>query len=130
MRPNDPLLKLSALSGGNAQKVLIARWMNRHPTLLLLDEPTQGVDVGTRQSIFIALRAAAAKGMSVICASSDAEQLADICDRVIVFARGSICAETRGRRHLQGEHRRSLLRVSRTQRRPSLQDRPNAGNRR
>lgn len=96
VRPNDPLLKLSALSGGNAQKVLIARWMNRHPTLLLLDEPTQGVDVGTRQSIFLALRAAAAKGMSVICASSDAEQLADICDRVLVFARGSICDEIEG----------------------------------
>lgn len=94
--PNDPLLKLSALSGGNAQKVLIARWMNRQPTLLLLDEPTQGVDVGTRQSIYVALRSAAAKGMSVICASSDAEQLADICDRVIVFARGAICEEIEG----------------------------------
>jgi ribose transport system ATP-binding protein len=96
VRPNDPLLKLSSLSGGNAQKVLIARWMNRKPTLLLLDEPTQGVDVGTRQHIFLALRAAAAQGMSVICASSDAEQLADICDRVLVFARGAICEEIEG----------------------------------
>ena len=96
VRPNDPLLKLSALSGGNAQKVLIARWMNRKPTLLLLDEPTQGVDVGTRQHIFVALRAAAAQGMSVICASSDAEQLADICDRVLVFARGAVCEEITG----------------------------------
>ena len=52
VRPNDPHLRLSALSGGNAQKVLIARWMNRNPRLLLLDEPTQGVDVGTRQQIF------------------------------------------------------------------------------
>ncbi|HWK68975.1 MAG TPA: sugar ABC transporter ATP-binding protein [Rhizobiaceae bacterium] len=96
VRPNDPLLKLSALSGGNAQKVLIARWMNRRPKLLLLDEPTQGVDVGTRQHIFAALRAAAAQGMSVICASSDAEQLADICDRVLIFARGAICKELVG----------------------------------
>ena len=96
VRPNDPLMKLSALSGGNAQKVLIARWMNRNPALLLLDEPTQGVDVGTRQHIFGALRAAAAKGMSVICASSDAEQLADICDRVLVFARGAVCEEITG----------------------------------
>jgi ribose transport system ATP-binding protein len=96
VRPNDPLLKLSALSGGNAQKVLIARWMNRKPSLLLLDEPTQGVDVGTRQLIFAKLRAAAAEGMSVICASSDAEQLAAICDRVLVFARGRICAELVG----------------------------------
>lgn len=96
VKPNDPLLKLSALSGGNAQKVLIARWMNRKPRLLLLDEPTQGVDVGTRQHIFAALRAAAAEGMSVICASSDAEQLADICDRVLIFARGAICQELSG----------------------------------
>nr|WP_245198783.1 sugar ABC transporter ATP-binding protein [Jiella mangrovi] len=96
VRPNDPIQKLSALSGGNAQKVLIARWMNRKPSLLLLDEPTQGVDVGTRQQIFAALRAAAADGMSVICASSDAEQLAEICDRVLIFARGRIVKELVG----------------------------------
>ena len=96
VQPNDPALPLSALSGGNAQKVLLARWMNRAPRLLLLDEPTQGVDVGTRQQIFAALRAAAAGGMSVVCASSDAEQLAEICDRVLVFARGRIVAELSG----------------------------------
>jgi ribose transport system ATP-binding protein len=96
IRPNDPAMKLSALSGGNAQKVLIARWMNRRPSLLLLDEPTQGVDVGTRAQIFAALRAAAARGMSVLCASSDTEQLAEICDRVLVFARGRACAELSG----------------------------------
>jgi ribose transport system ATP-binding protein len=96
VRPNDPHLKLSALSGGNAQKVLVARWMNRNPSLLLLDEPTQGVDVGTCQQISSAIRAAASRDMSVICASSDAEQLADICDRVLVFARGRVCAEITG----------------------------------
>ncbi len=96
VKPNDPGLKLSALSGGNAQKVLIARWMNRNPSLLLLDEPTQGVDVGTRAQIFAALRKAAAEGMSVICASSEAEQLAEICDRVLIFARGRICQELTG----------------------------------
>jgi ribose transport system ATP-binding protein len=96
VRPNDPHLRLSALSGGNAQKVLIARWMNRNPRLLLLDEPTQGVDVGTRQQIFSALKAAADKGASVICASSDADQLAEICDRVLIFAKGAICAELTG----------------------------------
>jgi ribose transport system ATP-binding protein len=96
VRPNDPHLRLSALSGGNAQKVLVARWMNRKPTLLLLDEPTQGVDVGTRQQIFFALKAAADNGTAVICASSDADQLAEICDRVLIFARGGICAELTG----------------------------------
>jgi ribose transport system ATP-binding protein len=96
VRPNDPSLKLSALSGGNAQKVLIARWMNRSPSLLLLDEPTQGVDVGTRQQIFAALRAAVENGMTVICASSEAEQLALICDRILVFAKGRIIREISG----------------------------------
>ncbi len=96
VKPNDPTEKLAKLSGGNAQKVLIARLMNRKPKLLLLDEPTQGVDVGTRVQIFAALREAAAQGMSVICASSDAEQLAELCDRVLVFARGAICDEIAG----------------------------------
>jgi ribose transport system ATP-binding protein len=103
VRPNQPDLKLSALSGGNAQKVLIARWMNRSPALLLLDEPTQGVDVGTRQQIFAALRKAAAEGMSIICASSEAEQLAEICDRVLVFAKGRICNEITGDRLTKDE---------------------------
>lgn len=103
VRPNQPELKLSALSGGNAQKVLIARWMNRSPKLLLLDEPTQGVDVGTRQQIFAALRKAAAEGMSIICASSEAEQLAEICDRVLVFAKGRICDELAGNRLTKDE---------------------------
>jgi ribose transport system ATP-binding protein len=103
VRPNQPDMKLSALSGGNAQKVLIARWMNRSPSLLLLDEPTQGVDVGTRQQIFAALRKAAAEGMSIICASSEAEQLAEICDRVLVFARGRICDEITGDRLTKDE---------------------------
>ena len=63
---------------------------------MLLDEPTQGVDVGTRVQIYAALRAAAAAGTSIVCASSDAEQFAEICDRVLVFARGRICREIAG----------------------------------
>lgn len=90
VRPNNPDATLSSLSGGNAQKVLIARWMSRNPKLLLLDEPTQGVDVGAREQIFAAVRAAAAQGVAVLCASSDYEQLAEICDRVLVFSRGRI----------------------------------------
>lgn len=96
VRPNDPDMNLAALSGGNAQKVLIARWLKRKPRLLLLDEPTQGVDVGTRSNIFKAVRNAAAEGMSVICASSDSEQLAELCDRVLIFARGRIVGELTG----------------------------------
>ncbi len=96
VRPNNPALKLGALSGGNAQKVLMAKWLNRHPGLLLLDEPTQGVDIGARAQIFRAIHAAAEEGAAVICASSDLEQLADLCNRVLVFGRGRIIAEVVG----------------------------------
>jgi ribose transport system ATP-binding protein len=96
VRPNAPHMPLRSLSGGNAQKVLIARWMSRDPSLLLLDEPTQGVDVGTREQIFRAIRAAAGRGMAVMCASSDYEQLAEISDRVLVFNRGRVTASLTG----------------------------------
>lgn len=93
VRPNNPRMRLGALSGGNAQKVLLAKWLIRSPGLLMLDEPTQGVDVGTRQQVFQVIRKAAEAGAGVICASSDFEQLADLCTRVLVFARGRIVAE-------------------------------------
>jgi ABC-type sugar transport system ATPase subunit len=91
--PNRPALLLSALSGGNQQKVILAKWLQMAPVLVLLDEPTQGVDVGARQTVFRAIREAAERGACILCASSDAEQLAEICDRVLVLARGRISAE-------------------------------------
>jgi ribose transport system ATP-binding protein len=97
VRPNDPSLPYGALSGGNQQKALLAKWFQTEPRLLLLDEPTQGVDVGARQQIFGLIRAAAEeRGMVVLCASSDYEQLATICDRVVVFGRGRVFRELVG----------------------------------
>jgi ribose transport system ATP-binding protein len=96
VRPNQPDLPLKSLSGGNAQKVLLAKWLQTAPRLLMLDEPTQGVDVGARQNLFGALDAAAAKGTAIIVASTDAEQLAQICDRVLVFGRGRVVRELAG----------------------------------
>ena len=96
VRPNAPLMKLASLSGGNQQKVLLAKWLQTNPTLLLLDEPTQGVDVGARQQVFGAIAQAAEQGSAVICASTDYEQLSQICDRVFIFARGKIVQELRG----------------------------------
>jgi ribose transport system ATP-binding protein len=94
--PNRPALPMSALSGGNAQKVVLAKWLQRSPKLLLLDEPTQGVDVGARQTVYRHIAQAAAAGTSVVCASSDYEQLELICDRVLIFAQGRVIAELAG----------------------------------
>lgn len=96
VRPDDPDLAYQSLSGGNQQKALLAKWLQTKPRLILLHEPTQGVDIGARQQIFEMLRGAADDGMSVICASSDNEQLAHICDRVLVIGRGQIVRELRG----------------------------------
>ncbi len=96
VRPPDPTLRYSALSGGNQQKAMLAKWMQTKPRVLLLHEPTQGVDVGARQQIFGMIRDAAAGGMSVICCSSDYEQLAAICDRVLVLGLGRIVRELTG----------------------------------
>ncbi len=93
VQPRDPRLPLSALSGGNQQKVLLGKWLQLEPRLVLLDEPTQGVDVGARQNVFQHIARAAAGGACVICASSDYEQLEAICSRVLVMAQGRVTAE-------------------------------------
>ncbi len=96
VKPNAPALPLSALSGGNQQKALIGKWLQTKPALILLDEPTQGVDVGARQQVFSALDAASLEGAGIVLASTDFEQLAQICHRVLVFARGQVVAELTG----------------------------------
>ncbi|TRL38716.1 sugar ABC transporter ATP-binding protein [Rhizobium straminoryzae] len=96
VRPRRPELPLGSLSGGNQQKVLLAKWLQTKPRLLLLDEPTQGVDFGARQQIFSALDRAARDGTAILCASTDNEQLEQICDRILVFARGRPVVELRG----------------------------------
>ncbi|WP_137131120.1 sugar ABC transporter ATP-binding protein [Rhizobium sp. FY34] len=96
VRPQDPHLNLGALSGGNQQKVLLAKWLQIKPKLLMLDEPTQGVDFGARQQIFKALDKASAEGTAILCASTDNEQLEQICDRIIVFSKGRPVIELKG----------------------------------
>lgn len=90
VRPADPRMTYSSFSGGNQQKALMAKWLQTEPSLLLLHEPTIGVDIGARQKIFGFIRRAADRGAAVICSSNDHEQLADVCDRVLVFSRGRI----------------------------------------
>lgn len=94
--PNRPELDLASLSGGNQQKAVLAKWLQVDPRVLLLDQPTQGVDVGAREQIFATIRAAANRGAAVLCASADYEELASVCDRVLVLVRGRVVLELKG----------------------------------
>jgi ribose transport system ATP-binding protein len=96
IRPRKPDQRYAAFSGGNQQKALLAKWLQTAPRLLLLHEPTQGVDVGARLTIISIIRDQANRGAVVICASSDYEQLALMCDRVLVFGRGRVVQELTG----------------------------------
>lgn len=87
---------MSSLSGGNQQKAILARWLHTEPKVLLLDEPTQGVDVGARAEIYSQIRRAVDAGSVAIVATSDTEELAAICDRVFVLRRGRQVAELSG----------------------------------
>ena len=87
---------VSSLSGGNQQKVMVARALLSEPTLVLADEPTQGVDVGARAEIYQILRDVSATGIPVVVASSDAKELEGLCDTVIVMSRGHVVDVLRG----------------------------------
>jgi len=81
---------VSSLSGGNQQKVVLARALLSEPSIVVADEPTQGVDVGARAEIYRILREVSASGVPVVVASSDAKELEGLCDRVIVISRGHV----------------------------------------
>ena len=89
----------SSLSGGNQQKLIIARWIAMNPVLLLLDDPTRGVDIHSRREIHKILRQCADEGMTIIISSSDDKELLDISDRIYVFYEGNISDE------LSGDHK-------------------------
>jgi ribose transport system ATP-binding protein len=74
----------------------MAKWLQVDPSVLLLDEPSQGVDVGARQQIWDALDSTAANGTAILMASTDYEQLANVCHRVLIFAQGQIVATLTG----------------------------------
>lgn len=96
VRLADISAPIDELSGGNQQKSVLAKWLSQQPRLVLLHEPTQGVDVGGRFEIWQHLRRAASEGAAVIVASESAEELAELCDRVLILRDGRISAELSG----------------------------------
>ncbi len=87
---------VATLSGGNQQKVVLARWMEAHVKLLILEEPTIGVDVGAKADIYHLLQLSLRKGLAVLLISSDFEEVERVCHRALVFSRGQVTAEIPG----------------------------------
>jgi ribose transport system ATP-binding protein len=83
IRPRRPELRVSSLSGGNQQKVIIAKWLARRVTTLLLDEPTHGIDIAAKMHVHALIRQFTKDGGGVIVSSSDLAELARICDTVL-----------------------------------------------
>jgi ribose transport system ATP-binding protein len=93
VRPRDPERTVGTLSGGNQQKVVLARWLEMGSSVLLLEEPTTGVDVGAKADIYAMLARASAEGRAIVLVSSDFEEVAFVCHRALVFNRGGVVAE-------------------------------------
>ena len=90
---NDPMQPIGTLSGGNQQKAVLGRWLERGTPILLMAEPTRGVDVGARVEIYRSMRYLAASGIAILISSSDYEEVVQVADRAIVLARGRVAAE-------------------------------------
>ncbi len=96
VKPSDPERAMNTLSGGNQQKVILARWLRQDPQVLLLDDPTQGVDIGAKAEIHKLIVGAAKSGTAILLVSTDHDELALLCDRVHVLSRGRIVRELAG----------------------------------
>jgi ribose transport system ATP-binding protein len=96
IRATSPEQRVDELSGGNQQKVMLARWLAMSPKVLLLDEPTRGMDIGARADVQALVEELAAQGLGIVLASSDLDELVEGADRVIVLREGAQVAELRG----------------------------------
>jgi ribose transport system ATP-binding protein len=110
IRTESPEQLVETLSGGNQQKVVLGKWLSVQPVVLLLDEPTQGVDVGAQSEIHQQIRAAAETGTAVLVCSSDEGELSQLCDRVLVLYEGTVVDEMSGSQLSAREIARRCLR--------------------
>ncbi|OYO67619.1 hypothetical protein CG709_17640 [Lachnotalea glycerini] len=93
VRPNNPDMLAMQLSGGNQQKVVLAKWIATEAKILIVDEPTNGVDIGAKAEIHQILRKLAAEGTAVIVISSELPEVLSVSDRILVMRRGRITLE-------------------------------------
>jgi ribose transport system ATP-binding protein len=96
IKVSDPELPVSSLSGGNQQKIVIAKWLMNEPRIILLNDPTRGIDVGTKQEIYALLRKLADSGVAIVFYSTDYDELIGCCNRVLVMYDGAIVRELEG----------------------------------
>ncbi|HEV3327847.1 MAG TPA: sugar ABC transporter ATP-binding protein, partial [Acidimicrobiales bacterium] len=96
IRPRDPERLYALLSGGNQQKVVFGKWLSFAPAVMVIEDPTSGVDVGARQAIYDLIRQQAAAGVSFVVCSSDTDDLLAICDRILVLDEGRVREELTG----------------------------------
>jgi ribose transport system ATP-binding protein len=96
IQATSPDVPVGSLSGGNQQKVVIAKWLLNDPRIFLLNDPTRGIDVGTKQELYRLLRALADDGAAILFYSTDYDELIGCCDRVLVMYRGRVVSELGG----------------------------------
>jgi len=100
------------LSGGNQQKVVLAKWLNTSPEILILDEPTRGIDVGAKYEIYAIINGLAEAGKGVVMISSEMPELLGMCDRIYVMNEGRIVGELPGARDAQdGATQEKIMRM-------------------
>lgn len=93
VKAKSPAVAVGSLSGGNQQKVILARWLLTKPKVLLLDEPTRGIDVGAKEEIYLLINELAASGLAVVVISSELPEVIGICDRIITLCEGRLTGE-------------------------------------
>jgi ribose transport system ATP-binding protein len=97
VRPPKPLLPVGALSGGNQQKVVLAKWLTQQPRLLILNEPTRGIDIGAKEEVMTIVKKLRDEGVAILLITTEPETILSIADRALVMSKGRLTAEISGR---------------------------------